>query len=66
MSKILILTRDVTQMECPWLDRGLKAGETVWSYHGCTYGCVTPSGIAVSAKAAETPFFEVPADAVKG
>ena len=66
MPKILVLTRDVPVMECPWLDRDLKAGETVWQYDGRTYGCVQPSGIAVTMmKAAETPFFEVPRDAIK-
>lgn len=64
MSKILVLTRDVTIAECPWLDRDLKAGETVWRYDGHTYGCVQPSGVAVTLKAAETPFFEVPRDAI--
>lgn len=65
MAKTLILTRDVTVDECPWLDRDLKAGDVLWSYDAYTYGCVSPGGIAVTAKAAETPFFEVPADAVK-
>ncbi len=64
MSKVLILKRDVPQSECPWLDADLKKGTTVWSYEGYTYGVVTPSGVAVTAKAAETPFFEVPADSV--
>jgi len=64
MSKVLILTRDVTQNECPWLDADLPKGTTVWSYDGYTYHVVSPAGIAVSAKAAEMPFFEIPADAV--
>ena len=64
MSKVLTLKRPVTQAECPWLDTELPAGTTVWSYDGFTYGVVSPSGIAVSAKAAETPFFEIPADAI--
>lgn len=64
MPKILTLKRDITQIECPWLDRDLKSGESVWSYEGHTYGVVQPSGIAVTAKAAESPFFELPADSV--
>lgn len=65
MSRVLVLVRDVTQEEAPWLDRDLKAGETVWSYSGHTYGVISPQGIAVTAKVAETPFFEIPLDAVK-
>ena len=64
MPKVLVLTRDVPQEECPWLDADLKAGTPVWSYNGPTYGVVQPSGIAVTAKAAESPFFEIPADAI--
>jgi len=65
MSKVLTLKRTVTQKECPWLDADLPAGAQVWSYEGCTYGCTSPSGVAVSAKAAEAPFFELPKDAVE-
>jgi hypothetical protein len=64
MSKVLVLNRDVTQQECPWLDRDLKTGEQVWTYEMFTYGCIQPSGVAVTFKVAETPFFEVPRDAV--
>ena len=65
MTKVLTLTRPVTQLECPWLDADLATGTQVWSYHGFDYGCIGPTGIAVTMKAAETPFFEVPLDAVK-
>ncbi len=64
MSKVLTLTRDVTQMECPWLDRDLPKGTNVWSYHGYDYGVVSSKGVAVTAKEAETPFFEIPSDAI--
>lgn len=64
MSKILHLTRDVTISECPWLDQDLPKGTQVWTYDGHTYGCVSSKGRAVTAKAAETPFFEVPVDAL--
>lgn len=64
MPKTLVLTRPVTIAECPWLDADLAEGTVVWSYDNCTYGCVSPGGIAVTAKAAETPFFEVPEDAI--
>ena len=64
--KILTLIRKVTQEECPWLDRDYESGETVWSYHGAVYGCIGPAGVAVSAKAVESPFFELPSSALKG
>lgn len=64
MTTRLTLTRDVTRHECPWLDEDLKKGTPVWSYHGHTYGVVSPRGIAVTAKAAETPFFELPSNAL--
>lgn len=65
MSKVLITTREVTQEECPWLDADIPAGTTLWSYSGHTYGCVSSGGVAVVAKAAEVPFFELPADALR-
>lgn len=58
-----ITVRAVMRSECPWLPRDLEAGERLRPYHGCTYGAVTPSGIAVSFDG-ETPFFEVPSEAV--
>lgn len=65
MAKVLVLTRDLTQQECPWLDHDLPAGTRFWTYEGHTYGCVTPKGVAVTAKLAESPFFEVPLNAVR-
>ena len=65
MAKVLGLSRDVSQGECPWLDRDLPKGTQVWSYSGTTYGVVSPRGVAVTAKVAETPFFELPADALR-
>ncbi len=40
MAKVLVLSRDVTVGECPWLDADIKAGTQVWSYSGATYGCI--------------------------
>jgi len=60
----LRLTRDVTQEECPWLDRTFKEGEEVFKYTGYTYGCVTGSGIACTLVENETPFFELPMSAL--
>ena len=64
MSKILTLTRAVTQSECPWLDADLPAGTQVWTYEHCTYGVIGAMGVAVTAKMAEYPFFEIPLDAI--
>jgi hypothetical protein len=61
----LILTKDVFVIECPWLDRDMLKGEVVWSYEGCTYGCVSSNGRAVSLIDGETPFFELPRNALK-
>ena len=57
------LTRDVSKKECPWLDNDLKRGSTVYTYDGCTYGVISPSGMAVSFDG-NTPFFEIPLDSV--
>lgn len=59
----LVLTRDVTRRECGWLDRDLPAGTPLYEYTGATYG-VLGSGIACSIEPGQTPFFEVPADAL--
>jgi hypothetical protein len=59
----MILNRDVTKTECPWLDEDLPAGLEVHQYNGCTYGCVG-AGVAVTMSPQQTPFFEVPRDAV--
>jgi hypothetical protein len=60
MTQPLILTRDVTTKECPWLDRDFKEGEKVFPYHGPTYGAISPAGKACSIEEDKTPFFEFP------
>lgn len=60
----MILIRDVTTQECSWLPRDLLAGEEVFEWHGATYGCITPNGIAISLVQGEHPFYEIPLDAV--
>lgn len=60
----LFLTRLVAKIECPWLDRDMLKGESVWSYEGPTYGCVSGNGRAVSMVMGENPFFELPRDAL--
>jgi hypothetical protein len=62
--RAFVLTRNVTKKECPWLDRPFKKNETVFEYTGCTYGCISWNGTAFTEKENETPFFELPNDAV--
>ena len=38
----------------------LPKGSIVFEYGGCTYGCISSNGIAVTLKPDKTPFFEVP------
>ncbi|KKN88708.1 hypothetical protein LCGC14_0245990 [marine sediment metagenome] len=64
MSK-LVLTRDVSIGECPWLDKDMKKGDMVYEYKEYTYGCITNNGVACSKEEEETPFFELPIDSVK-
>lgn len=58
------VTRDVTTEECHWLDSDVKEGTEVYEFIGHTYGCITPSGIAVSLVDGERQFFELPAEAM--
>lgn len=60
-----MIVRELTLVECPWLDWRINPGRTVFKYSGCTYGCISEEGIAVSDKSDETPFYEVPFDAVR-
>lgn len=60
----LTLTRDITKEECSWLDRDYKKGEEVYDYHGCVYGCVGFDGLAVTEVEDQTPFFELPKEAL--
>jgi hypothetical protein len=59
----MLLTRDVTQEECHWLPRDYRAGETLWTFHGYTYGTVA-HGMAMSEMPGANPFFEFPRDAL--
>ena len=63
MSKFKI-NRKVTQDECSWLDEDFEIGQIVFEYFGCTYGCISSSGLPVTFAPDETPFFEIPADAL--
>jgi hypothetical protein len=60
-----IVSRNVTRKECGWLEKDVKAGTKVYVYTGCTYGCITPDGTAVTLVPNQLPFFELPNDSLK-
>ena len=59
------LIRNITLNECDWLDRDYKKGEIVFEYPLYTYGVVSSKVVACSEKDSESPFFELPKDALK-
>lgn len=59
-----MLIRNVTKKECGWLSRTFKKGEIVYEYSGATYGCISLHGTAFTLVEGETPFFELPNNAV--
>ena len=59
------LNRDVTTKEYSSLSHDLKKGRVVYKFHGTTYGCISPRGVAVTDdKDGKEAFYEVPADSV--
>lgn len=62
----LIVTRTLTKAECHWLDEPIPEGTIVYPFTGYTYGCISPTGVAVCLRPETTaPFTEVPADALR-
>lgn len=59
----VLITREVSHSECPWLPRPLAEGEILYEYVGYDYGVITPAGVALS-ETGDTPFFEVPRTAI--
>lgn len=59
-----IINREITQKECPWLEKDLQKGKVVYKYNGYTCGVIGSNGIAVTEQPDETPFFEVPESAI--
>ncbi|MEK6860497.1 MAG: hypothetical protein AABY07_00870 [Nanoarchaeota archaeon] len=63
------LLRDITQEECFWTMENeiqfLQKGMIVHKYSGHTYGCVSPTGTAVTVIKDTCPFIEVPTNALK-
>lgn len=66
MSRAFKINRRIDRSVQPWMDADdiVEEGETVYLYSGCTYGCIG-AGVAVTRKDGETPFFEVPRDALQ-
>lgn len=61
---VYTVIRDVTQAECPWLDRDVKVGELVTSFHGHVYGSISANGKAITL-AGKTDFVELPLDSIR-
>ena len=59
------LVRDVTRLECDWLERDYLLGESVYKETGVSYGAVSYGGIAVTDKPGKMQFFELPRAALK-
>ncbi len=64
MATKIVLNRTVTKEECDWLDQNLPQGTELYLYEGCTYGCISETGVAVTREPDTTPFFEVPTVAI--
>ncbi len=63
----LLVAREVTQEECPWLPRTLEPNEVLFRFTQQTYGaCSSENGMPVSFVKDEYPFFQVPRDALIG
>lgn len=59
------VNRDITRKECDWLDEDVKKGTIVFECVKHTYGCIGPSGIAVTMDSnGDYPFFELPYEAL--
>lgn len=65
MSRKFRVIRDVTKLECPWLDHPFNKGDVVYSYTGQTFGVVGPNGKAVVRYPDLLPFNEIPYDAIE-
>lgn len=64
MSDKGIVNRTLTPAEFHWLHKVVKKGTVVYRYRDCTYGAISTTGVAVTLKPDQTPFFEVPGTAV--
>ncbi len=63
-SSIFIVWRKLSRRECPWLERDCHPVEVFYLYEGPTHGCVSSFGLAVTEVYGETPFLEIPKNAL--
>jgi len=61
---VRILTRDVAMNESNLLKRDYLKGEIVYQYYGYPHGCTLKYGYGYTEVPNETPFFQLPHDAV--
>lgn len=60
--RIFRTTREVSE---DWISMPIPVGTVLYEYVGATYGCISPAGIACSVYEGETPFMEIPIDALE-
>jgi hypothetical protein len=66
MIKKFKVNRDVTRTECGWLSETVEKDSVVYECIMTTYGCISPSGIAVTIdQDGGYPFFELPYDSLE-
>ena len=56
----LIIRNTLLKKDYGYLPFDFKKGDIVYRYNGCTYGCISPLGIAITLKEGKTPFYEIP------
>ncbi len=59
------VTRVLTRKEASNIEGIIRKGDVVYRYTGCTYGCISPMGTAVSIEENKNPFFEMPNDSIR-
>lgn len=60
------VTREISTLECPWLQEPILAGTVVFEYIGETHGAITKSGVAVTLSAdLGAPFIELPRNSLQ-
>ena len=65
--RVYVLKKRVDHYDAPWFDRSqvFEKGDMVYEYTGATYGCVSDNGVAVTRVPDQTPFIEIPEDALE-
>lgn len=59
------VVRQLTKEERAGADDKVQPGNIVYLFKGCTYGCISHNGMAVSHKPDDGPFFEMPCDTLE-